>query len=156
MLGTLFTVNAEGQMAAMDPKQYLSNELGWTLKAKQEDSIAQAITAPEKFIQARQHNVNGIINEQVQPVYKKALEEFTALGLPSEMIRTLAMKRAQNSFNEYMEIEELKHPGYSRAIGNMEAHRDLEENRFDKEAKRAIKEKAIAKYKAKKRASKKP
>ena len=152
MLGKVFKVNEGGLVTIADVPKYLSNELGWSLKSEQERSIVNAIQNPNDFMTMRQKNINVIISDNVSKVYEKALTEFSDMGLPSEMVKTLSMKRAQNAFNEAMEVEELRHPGYGRAIGNIESQREMKENRFDKEAKRTIKENAVAKYKAKKRA----
>ncbi len=155
-----------GQITAVgDVSSYLSNELGITLREKQNVSLAEAIQEPQKFIKARDTRIKEIITKNVQPAYERAIQELAPLGLPEETFKALALKRAQNEWVAAMEVDSLLHVGMDRALGAQEAVRQNIDNRYTheansnnvqgrllKEERRAIKAKAVAKYKAKKKA----
>lgn len=146
---------------------YLETELGWKLRQQQEASLGLAIEKPADFLAGRKRNIDTIFNTNVKSAYERAVNELKGLGLPEETFKALVMKRADNAYQEAMEVEELRHPGYTRALGAQEANRERMENRLTAEAnspgvtnqlskaeRRALKDKAIAKYKAKRKARK--
>lgn len=148
----MFKEGETGVVGTESLGKYLQNELGWSLKQQQELSLGEAIQQPEKFLQKRKDNIDKIFATRVQPAYERGINELKDTGLPDEVLKNLLMKRAENAYLEAMEVENLRHPGYSRALGAQEANRDRIEDRFTKDERRAIKQKAIAKYKARKRA----
>lgn len=166
LFAPLFKAEAEGGITPVgDVPTYLSNELGITLREKQNVSLAEAIQKPQDFITARDARIKKIIRDNVQPAYVRAVQELAPLGLPEETFKALALKRAQNEWVASMEVDSLLHVGMDRALGAQEAKRDTIDNRYAheansnnvqermfKEERRAIKAKAIAKYKAKKKA----
>ena len=154
LFGPLFKRDGLEVTATGDVDSYLKNELGWTLKEQQERSLGMAIQKPESFLDQRGREIDKIFKGQVGPAYVKAMTDLGPLGLPEETLKTLAMRRADFAYKEALEVEELRHPGYSRALGAQEAVRDQIENRYTKDDRRAIKQKAIAKYKSQRKARK--
>lgn len=112
-----------------DPNTYLMNEFGWSLNSQREESIAGAIAKPDKFLSDRKVRMNRIFSDKVTPAYKKAFDELSPLGLPNEKLKYLAMRRAENAYNEELEIDNYRFPGWDRAIGKIENERDLLEDR---------------------------
>lgn len=142
--------------------KYLKAETGYALKSQQEKAISKAIQQPEAFISDREILINNIYTTKVQPAFKRAYDELSRLGLPEDILKTMVMKRADNALQEELEVLNLQFPGYEDALGRQRASRELMEQRnfngsvqgLSKADKQAIKEKAIRKYKASKKAKK--
>ena len=152
LFGPLF--KSDGDLADVsNVKAYLKKELGVSLQTLQEDSIVEAIAQPENFMKKRKAALNDA-SDLSATAFTEAVKEFSQLGLPDETVKALALKRAQRSYDDKLEVLNIQMPGYSRAIGKVEGDRANLESRGSKEERRAIKAKAVSKYKASKKAQK--
>lgn len=135
-----------------NPTNFLQRELGIMLELKQEESIVKAIAKPDEFIASRKEAVDKA-SENAAKQTSAYLSNLLEAGIPSEKARIAALEHGRNLYNAEMAIFNLQNPGYSKAIGAHEASRANDENVRDlyltKEAKRAYKQKWLAKHKAK-------
>lgn len=137
--------------SAPDTSTYLKNELLVSLKAMQDKHIIEAIADPAKFIETRSNLINGLFKSdgKVTKHYDEALEEYSALNLPQQSIKDLAMKSTKAYLDQQMEILELQMPGgYDKAFSVAGITHNAKLARDD------IAEETLDQYKARKKAKK--
>ncbi len=139
-----------------DSFRYLKQELGILLEEKKNQSLADAISNPGKFIADRTLATNKA-TETASIAFQTYMGKLLNIGVPLETARNTATLHAKAIFDAEMNIYEMGHPGYATAIGSTMVDRGAAEGikdlyLQDKAQKKAYKKKIIKKYKAKKAA----
>lgn len=162
----IFVQDNTSKLITMDP-DYLQKELGLILRQKQDAATIKAIAKPEDFIAERSKKIGELFgtwdantkkvinaNGKVSVFFKARLDEYNALGLPSEVARKMAERSAQRFYEDELELLELEMPGYSQSFqtATVDHNAKIDKNEiagndFDRKAyKKKLKKKLKAKY----------
>ncbi len=137
------------------PQAYLRQELGILLEQQKNDSIAKAITSPDKFIKKRTQMQDRAAHKAGEE-FQGYMQELLNAGIPTETAKQTALLYAKTIYDAEMNIYELTNPGYATAVGAKEVVRDVQDKARDlylqESDRKAYKKKVLDKYKAKKRA----
>lgn len=161
-----FKSDASGVLEGLNDAEanvFLNQELGINLQSKQDTSLVKAMQKPDEYITARNTALTTAVTN-IHPQFVKYQKSLIAAGIPTNRAKDYALSYAENLLNAELNVWNLTNPGYEQtfafarrndAIRNEVSNNMIAETSqltgVSKEEKRAIKQKALAKYKAQKR-----